>query len=72
MLGLAAVPAIIQFVGFIFMPESPRHLVNKNKDAEARTVLQKMRGTDDVETELTAIRRTIDESKEFYSGSSKL
>lgn len=38
MLGLGGVPSVIQFIGFIFMPESPRWLVTKGKDEDARDV----------------------------------
>lgn len=68
MLGLASVPAIIQFIGFIFMPESPRYLVSKNKDEEARAVLEIMRGTSNVQMELAEIRKTIDEDKKGVTG----
>ena len=36
MLGLAGIPSLIQFFGFIFMPESPRWLVGKDREFEAR------------------------------------
>ena len=29
MLGIGGVPAVVMLVGMIFMPESPRYLVNK-------------------------------------------
>ena len=31
MFGLSAIPAVIQFFGFVAMPESPRYLVQKGK-----------------------------------------
>jgi MFS family permease len=46
MLGLAAVPSIIMFIGFQYMPESPRWLVMKGRNQEAKTVLMSIRDTD--------------------------
>jgi len=44
MLGLATLPAAVQLVGFIFMPESPRFLVAKQRFDEAEKVLRSIRG----------------------------
>ena len=42
MLGLAGVPALIQCIGMIFMPETPSFLFKKNKLDEAEKVLLKI------------------------------
>merc|ERR1719499_2381537 len=42
MLGLSAVPAVIQFLGMMFMPESPHYLVIKDKKPRAIMVLEKI------------------------------
>jgi hypothetical protein len=44
-LCLQLFPALILFVGMIFMPFSPRWLVHHNREDEARQVLTKLRGT---------------------------
>ncbi|BFZ10376.1 hypothetical protein BsWGS_13415 [Bradybaena similaris] len=63
MLGLAGVPGVIQFIGFIFLPESPRWLVMKGKDEQAEKVLQRIRGKMNVQDELKEIRDAVEEDK---------
>ena len=59
MLGIAGVPAIVQFVGMIFLPETPRYLIKTHKRDEARAVLVKM-GIEDVDSELASIEANLD------------
>ncbi len=43
MLGLSALPALLQLIGCFFLPESPRWLVAKGRIDEARSVLQRIK-----------------------------
>jgi MFS transporter, SP family, solute carrier family 2 (myo-inositol transporter), member 13 len=62
MLGIAGVPAALQFVGILFLPESPRWLVAKGHAVEARGVLQKLRASGDVEFEMAEIEEDVAET----------
>lgn len=49
MLGVLSIPSLIYFVlAVFFLPESPRWLVSKGRMKEARRVLQRLRGREDV------------------------
>ncbi|WP_342048098.1 sugar porter family MFS transporter [Bacillus sp. OTU530] len=56
MLAIAALPAIFLFFGMIRVPESPRWLVAKGKNAEALKVLQKIREEKRAKSELLEIQ----------------
>ena len=59
MLGLAAVPAMILFLGVLRLPESPRFLVKTGHIDAARRVLTYIRPSNEVEGELADIQRTV-------------
>eukprot|EP00095_Tigriopus_kingsejongensis_P011528 maker-scaffold33_size549341-snap-gene-1.28 protein:Tk11528 transcript:maker-scaffold33_size549341-snap-gene-1.28-mRNA-1 annotation:"hypothetical protein DAPPUDRAFT_304502" len=57
MLGLGAIPAVLQFFCFIPMPESPRYLVERGRLEEASAVLASLRSEyDNVQEELEEIK----------------
>ena len=64
MLGLAGIPSFILFVGFIFMPESPRWLIRTHQEERARRVLQTMRGQLDIEDEYESIKANCLEAQQ--------
>eukprot|EP00064_Thunnus_orientalis_P008963 superscaffoldBa00001104_g8986 len=68
MLGLSVVPAALQFVGFFFLPESPRWLLQKGRNQEARQVLSQIRGGQNVDEEYDSIRTSIEEEEKEGGG----
>lgn len=59
MLGLAAVPGIMLGLGMCFLPESPRWLIKHGRIDTARSVLARIRGTQEIATELSEIQTAI-------------
>uniref|UniRef100_A0A5B6YQ88 Putative sugar transport protein 10 n=1 Tax=Davidia involucrata TaxID=16924 RepID=A0A5B6YQ88_DAVIN len=50
-LGLAAVPAIFMTIGGLLLPDTPNSLIDRGQREKARQMLQKIRGTENVNEE---------------------
>ncbi|KAI3952758.1 hypothetical protein MKW92_035287 [Papaver armeniacum] len=63
-LAMAAVPALIFTIGSIFLPDTPNSLIHRGKDMnKAKMVLQKVRGTADVQAEMDDLVKASSASK---------
>ncbi|RLN37275.1 hypothetical protein BBJ28_00010300 [Nothophytophthora sp. Chile5] len=67
MLGLAAIPAVLQFMGFLVLPESPRYLISKSRKEEAWESLVKVRGTLDVSAEFSHVEAEVERNDDQES-----
>lgn len=52
-LVLAAVPALIMTIGAVFLPDTPNSLIERGQKEKARQMLQKIRGTSEVDEEFS-------------------
>ena len=59
MFWIEAIPATLYAVLALMIPESPRYLVIKDRDADARTVLQKVLGTGAADRKITEIHQSL-------------
>jgi MFS transporter, SP family, sugar:H+ symporter len=56
MLGLAVIPSVVLLIGMYFMPETPRWLVSRGREDEARDVLLQSRTEEEAEKEIQDIK----------------
>ncbi|CAI0440145.1 unnamed protein product [Linum tenue] len=63
MLGVAGLPALIQFMLMWSLPESPRWLYRENHVHEAKEILEKLYPEEEVEREIQALRESVESER---------
>lgn len=64
MLGSGTIPAVILLTGILFLHDTPRWLISKNKIDEARKVFRRILQKDNVESHISEIQETLNASSE--------
>jgi len=67
MLAVAALPAIALFIGMMRVPESPRWLLAKGREADALAVLQQIRDPERAKAEMAEVRELAHQEAESKS-----
>lgn len=60
MLGLETLPAVVYFVGLLFVPRSPRWLIMKGQYEEALRIMEKAVGKVNAEVDLVNVKKSLE------------
>ncbi|KAJ3678513.1 hypothetical protein LUZ60_002324 [Juncus effusus] len=61
MLGVAGLPALVQFLLMLSLPESPRWLYRRDRKEEAEEILRKIYPAEELDNEIEALRQSVEE-----------
>ncbi|XP_010533293.1 PREDICTED: sugar transport protein 8-like [Tarenaya hassleriana] len=62
-LGVAALPAVLLFVGSFVIPETPTSLVQRGHESKGREALKKIRGVEEVNEEFEEIKEACEKAE---------
>jgi MFS family permease len=69
MLGVGVIPAFLYFVLLFIVPNSPRWLMQRNRNEEAKKIIGRVNGQDQVEPVFNEIQESLEKAKDIEQGS---